>query len=58
MAKRYLIDSNVLIDYLGNKLPENGAAFLESLPFVISIITKIEILGWYQATKEQSSHLT
>lgn len=44
------MDSNAVIDYFGNKLPESGSLFMDDLPAVISVITRIEILGWYQAT--------
>jgi predicted nucleic acid-binding protein len=49
MGKRYLIDSNVIIDYLGARLPKNGSDFVEDLfntDFFISIVVKIEILGF------------
>ncbi len=57
MEERYLIDSNTVIDYLGNKLPQFGASFIDNLPAVISVITRIEILGWYNATSEQMDSL-
>lgn len=45
----YLIDSNVVIDYLGQKLPASGMSFMnniiDALP-QISVITKIEVLGF------------
>ena len=45
----YLIDSNVVIDYLGRKLPSAGIILLndvmDSAPR-ISVITKIELLGF------------
>lgn len=47
MGQKYLIDSNILIGYLDNKLPESGMLFMHSvinnIP-QISVITKIEIL--------------
>jgi hypothetical protein len=49
MGERYLIDSNVLIDYTSNKLPESSNEFLENLfdsDFNISVITQIEVLGY------------
>lgn len=47
---KYLIDSNVVIDYLGNKIPTHAMAFMNEVfnitkPF-ISIITQIEVLGF------------
>lgn len=50
----YLIDSNAVIDYLGNKLSASGMEFMstiiDDIPN-ISVITKIEVLG-YNAAKE------
>ena len=51
---KYLIDSNALIDYLGQKLPANGMKFMQdtvnAIP-VVSVITKIEVLG-FESTRE------
>ena len=58
MGQSYLMDSNTLIDYLGNKIPTNGTSFIDSLYPRISVISKIEILGWHKATKEQILRLT
>jgi len=45
----YLIDSNAVIDYLGNKMPFVGMDFMDTvineIP-KISIISKIEVLGF------------
>jgi predicted nucleic acid-binding protein len=49
MGKRYLIDSNVIIDYTSLRLPEKGSDFVENLfdtDFLISVATKIEVLGF------------
>jgi predicted nucleic acid-binding protein len=47
MGKGYLIDSNIVIGYLDNKIPEKGMDFLnviiDEIPNV-SVITKIEVL--------------
>ncbi len=53
MEQGFLMDSNVVIDYFGNKLPVKATSFIDNLPAVISVITRIEILGWYNATPEQ-----
>ncbi len=49
MGSRYLIDSNVVIDFLAGKLPKQGHAFvcriIDEGPN-ISVITIIEILGF------------
>jgi predicted nucleic acid-binding protein len=46
---QYLIDTNALIDYLGQKLPEHGIQFMNSIIDAIpnvSVISKIELLGF------------
>ena len=57
MEQGFLMDSNVVIDYFGNNLTGNAVSFIDNLPAVISVITRIEILGWYNATPEQLSKL-
>ncbi len=46
---QYLMDTNVVIDYLGNKLPASSMDFMndviDAVPH-ISVITKIEVLGF------------
>ncbi|MDB4924195.1 type II toxin-antitoxin system VapC family toxin [Mucilaginibacter sp.] len=46
---QYLIDTNAVIDYLGEKLPVKGMDFMngiiDNVPN-ISVITKIEVLGF------------
>lgn len=46
---QYLIDTNAVIDYLGNKIPELGMDFMniiiDAIPN-ISVVTKIEVLGF------------
>jgi hypothetical protein len=53
MALKYLMDSNVIIDYLGHKLPASAAVFIDSLPDSFSVVTRIEIVGWYKASPLQ-----
>jgi predicted nucleic acid-binding protein len=53
MEQRYLIDTNVIIDNFGNKLPDQAKAFLSDIDITISAVTKIEVLGWKDATKSQ-----
>ena len=57
MEQGFLMDSNLVIDYFGNNLTGNAVSFIDNLPAVISVITRIEILGWYNATPEQLSKL-
>jgi predicted nucleic acid-binding protein len=55
MGKGYLIDSNIVIDYSAMRIPKKGNVLLskciDDRP-VISIITKIELLGYHSVTKE------
>lgn len=45
MAKGFLIDSNPIIDFFNNSLPEKGIELLLNIDPVISIVTQIEILS-------------
>ena len=47
MGPEFLIDTNIAIASLGNKLPQEGAFFMKAIPPAISVITQIELLGWY-----------
>ena len=51
------MDTNTVIEFLGNKLPQKCAVFLEKILPYISIITRIEVLGWLNATPEQITAL-
>ena len=53
MEQSYLIDTNVIIDNFGNKLTEKGKNLLYSIDITVSAITKIEVLGWINATEDQ-----
>ena len=49
MGKRYLIDSNTLIEYTGKLLPVSGHDVVTAIindQFNISFINKIEVLGY------------
>ncbi len=49
MEQKYLVDSNVIIDYIGNALPEKSLLKLDKCfnnSFNISFISKIEVLGF------------
>lgn len=48
MGKRFLIDTNVLIEFTGKMLPDKTHAFISKIideEFNISVINKIEVLG-------------
>jgi predicted nucleic acid-binding protein len=57
MGKGFLMDTNVVIGYLSNQLPNNSALIIDKLPGIISVITRIELLGWYNATTVQLAKL-
>lgn len=54
MGKGYLVDSNVLIEYTGDMLPEKAYSFVSGVideQFNISVINKIEVLAHNTAGK-------
>lgn len=55
MGKRYLIDSNIVIDFSANLIPKKGSSLLaicfDEEP-IISVINKIELLGYHLVTDE------
>lgn len=55
MGTRYLIDTNIIIDFSENRLPLNAKPFLAEIIDKepnISIINKIELLGFSLVTSE------
>lgn len=55
MGKTYLIDTNVLLEYVSFALPTTEHTFVESVignGFNVSVINRIEILGHESATQE------
>ena len=56
----YLIDSNILIRYFSEKLPDNVMAFVANVldnSFYISFINRIEVLGYHGLSQENISEL-
>lgn len=56
MGKEYLIDTNILIYYYDDQVPAKTVETVDdifSTSFNISIITKIEFLGWPDYTEAQ-----
>ncbi|PQV58028.1 hypothetical protein CLV53_12413 [Sediminibacterium magnilacihabitans] len=47
------MDTNAVIDYLSNKLPANASDLLDLGELEISVITRIELLAWRNADKQQ-----
>ncbi len=55
MEKQFLIDTNVIIDFSGNRLPIKSKLFIAQLiddEPLISIITKIELIGFSVVSQE------
>jgi len=49
MGQKYLIDSNIIIDYLDNKMPKAGMVFVSKIVDAtpnISVISQIEVLRY------------
>jgi predicted nucleic acid-binding protein len=57
MARPYLIDTNAVIDYLDNKLPDKASGLLDTEELEISVITRMELLAWRNASSQQLSIL-
>ena len=54
MGKEYLIDTNAVIDYLDNKLPDKAGELMDGIDSRISVITRMELLSWPGASQEQT----
>ena len=54
MGKEYLIDTNSVIDYLDNKLPDKANELIDSIDSRISVITRMELLAWPGASEQQT----
>ncbi len=49
MGQKYILDTNTIIDYIGNKLPEVASIAIDNIvneEFNTSIVVKIETLGF------------
>lgn len=60
MGKRYLTDTNVLLEYLAGSSPKKAHDFVENVineDFNISVINRIEVLGQESATQELTDFL-
>jgi predicted nucleic acid-binding protein len=58
MGQKYLIDSNVIIDYVAGLLPVEGSDFVEQIfnqEFLTSVIVKIEVLGFDDVPHKMSA---
>ncbi len=54
MGKDYLIDTNIVIDYLANKLSDKANELIDSIDSKISVITRMELLAWPGANTKQT----
>ena len=60
MGKKYLIDTNILIGFIGKILPEKAQTTISVIldeEFNISFINKIEVLGHTSADKRLSTFI-
>jgi predicted nucleic acid-binding protein len=54
--QKYLVDTNVAIEYIGETLPEKSLAMIDGVVdgrFYISVINKIELLGFADITENE-----
>jgi hypothetical protein len=55
MGKRYLLDTNTALDYMGNKLPGKAKSALAQIiddEINLSVINKIELLGFSKVEQD------
>ena len=60
MGKKFLIDTNILIEYLSGLLPDASHQFVNDIisgNFIISIINRIEVLGFPSSDKQVEAFL-
>lgn len=56
MDEKFLIDTNIIIYYLDNKIPESQderVSIIFENSFILSTISKIEVLGWHRITEKE-----
>jgi len=51
------MDTNAVIDYIGQRLPDSGEKFIDDLTPKISVITRIELIGWFGVSSKQLTNL-
>jgi len=57
VGKRYLADSNAIIDFFKESLPVSGIEFMSAIEPLISIITFIELFANVNASEEEIKEL-
>ncbi|MEM6299016.1 MAG: type II toxin-antitoxin system VapC family toxin [Bacteroidota bacterium] len=61
MDKRYLVDTNIIIYYLNDEIPEESLPKVEeilSISFQGSTISRIEVLGWKGISEDLRQQIT
>lgn len=61
MGKRYLLDTNTVLDYMGNKLPSNAKSLIAQIideEINLSVINKIELLGFSKVEQDLIDFVT
>lgn len=61
MGQRFLIDRNILVYYFDDQIPEEVDQDVDTIfdqSFNISVISKIEFLGWQKYTEEEYNRAT
>ena len=53
MGQKFLIDTNVVIEVLGNAMPTHVKKNVLCMPPIVSAVTYMETLGWYRVTSSQ-----
>ena len=53
MESGFLIDTNIVIDVLGNVMPNNVKQKIFQFSPIVSAVTYMEALGWHKATANQ-----
>ncbi len=55
MGKKYLLDTNTVLDYMGSKLPPKAKTFIAQIiddEINLSVINKIELLGFLRVEQD------
>jgi hypothetical protein len=53
MGTGYLVDTNTVVDYLENKLPEKSIELIDNITVQLSVISRIELLVWQNISDDQ-----
>ena len=53
MEQSFLIDTNVVVDVLGNVMPDNVKQKVAQMLPVVSAVTYMEALGWHRISSSQ-----